>query len=196
MYLMETGEKLQEGELRYYPSCMLNGKFKGVVQGSDKGSKARSGVVELGRIAEVDPRDVEVEENEGLDVLFGSGNDESSESVGNKDESLGGRASSEGMEGDTNPERVESSSVQESESSELEEPQLSLIDIKEGSSTDELRKETLSDSSLEVIRKLADKKTNGYLWNKGLVVRQRLDDLGRVKGTKFLLVGSYCHLIY
>ena len=44
-----------------------------------------------------------------------------------------------------------------------------------------LREHTLSDESLKVMRNLADKKQQGYSWKAGLIVRERLDDLGRVK---------------
>ena len=44
-----------------------------------------------------------------------------------------------------------------------------------------LREDTISDDSLKTMRNLADKKHQGYSWKSGLVIRERLDDLGRVK---------------
>ena len=44
-----------------------------------------------------------------------------------------------------------------------------------------LRENTMSDSTLKNMRELADKKLQGYYWQGGLIIRERLDDLGRVK---------------
>ena len=44
-----------------------------------------------------------------------------------------------------------------------------------------LREDTITDESLKTMRNLADKKHQGYSWKSGLVIRERLDDLGRVK---------------
>ena len=44
-----------------------------------------------------------------------------------------------------------------------------------------IREDTISDSTLKTMRELADKKLQGYHWQAGLVIRERLDDLGRVK---------------
>ena len=44
-----------------------------------------------------------------------------------------------------------------------------------------LREDTASDESLKTMRNLADKNLQGYSWKAGLVTRERLDDLGRVK---------------
>ena len=44
-----------------------------------------------------------------------------------------------------------------------------------------LREDTVSDDSLKTMRNLADKEQQGYSWKAGLVIRERFDDLGRVK---------------
>ena len=44
-----------------------------------------------------------------------------------------------------------------------------------------LKDNTLSDSTLKSMRQLADKRLQGYYWQDGLMIRERLDDLGRVK---------------
>ena len=46
---------------------------------------------------------------------------------------------------------------------------------------DKLREDTLTDESLKTMRSLADSNQQGYSWKSGLIVRERLDDLGRVK---------------
>ena len=46
---------------------------------------------------------------------------------------------------------------------------------------DKLREDTVSDESLKTMRNLADNNQQGYSWKAGLVTRERLDDLGRVK---------------
>ena len=47
--------------------------------------------------------------------------------------------------------------------------------------TIKLREDTVSDESLKTKRNLADKEQQGYSWKAGLVLRERLDDLCRVK---------------
>ena len=44
-----------------------------------------------------------------------------------------------------------------------------------------LRQESLTDEGLKIMRELAKNKQQGYSWKCGLIVRERLDDLGRVK---------------
>ena len=44
-----------------------------------------------------------------------------------------------------------------------------------------LRDHIMSDSTLKHMKELADNKLQGYHWQDGLIIRERLDDLGRVK---------------
>ena len=44
-----------------------------------------------------------------------------------------------------------------------------------------LREESLTDEGLKTMRELANNNQQGYSWKSGLIIRERLDDLGRVK---------------
>ena len=67
----------------------------------------------------------------------------------------------------------------EQSSAEGEIPNLTLEEVKEDGSLDELRRETREDGSLETWRSLADRKERGFSWRDALFVKHELDDLSQ-----------------
>ena len=68
---------------------------------------------------------------------------------------------------------------EEEGSAEGEIPNLTLKEVKEDGSMDDLRKKTREDGSLEAWRSLADRKERGFSWRDGLLVKHELDDLSQ-----------------
>ena len=65
------------------------------------------------------------------------------------------------------------------EGSELEgEPNLSVVEITEGTPRADLIAHTAQDPSLNTLRKLADTQLQGYQWKQGILLRQWLDEWG------------------
>ena len=91
------------------------------------------------------------------------------EAVEEEGESSGGREECEGLQ-DT---------VEQQQSEEHDALTDTLNKLTGRQLREELAKLTNSDKSLEVARKLAREGKNGYSWQKGLLFKHRLDDLGR-----------------
>ena len=64
---------------------------------------------------------------------------------------------------------------------------VTITNIGDSDSKQRLKDRTSSDKSLKSLRSLADRQLNGYTWKDGLLMRQRLDEIGKRKSQICLL---------
>ena len=76
---------------------------------------------------------------------------------------------------------VESTTSCANKEGDNETPTLQITSPKYSENNSKLREDTVTDTSLNTMRELANKEKQGYSWKAGLIIRRCLDDLGRVK---------------
>ena len=194
--LMLWKRNLPEEDIHFMPPTTHNGKTQGavlesqgvVIQGGDMhvvNTLQKDGEVnkeihpsENDKVVEspdeVTERNVKEQSREETRVeveqtVLGDGVDLTSELAEEDGVASDGRA---GIDGN----RIDNPQVEGSEPEG--EPDLSVVEITEGTPRADLIAHTAQNPSLNTLRKLADTQSQGYQWKQGILLRHRLDELG------------------